>query len=483
MEWGRNLSKEANVRTCFAQQPMPTFDWRNVARVSIDMLPDLALLKIFYFYVDEEEIEAWQTLVHVCRNWRIVVFGSPHRLGLRLCCSTSTPVRETLDVWPPLPIVITGEDDEKWGVDNIIAAVEHNDRICELELWLSSSSQMEEVFAAMQQPFPTLARLELQPIGKTVPIVPASFLGGSAPRLRSLCLGYISFPGLSKLLLSATNLVHLDLRNIPRSGYISPEAMVTSLSILTRLEDLCIGFGSIHSRPDQKSRRPSTRTLLPVLTKLWLKGASEYLEDFIARIDAPRLDNLTTLFFNQLIFDTPTLAEFTSRTPKFRGHDEARVVFSYGYVSVIFPQTSDGTLEMAILRKRSDWQLWSLTQICDSSFPQALLMVEHLYIQDRIPQIFWQDDIESSHWLELLHAFTAVKELYLSQELVPRIAPFLQELVGERVTEVLPALQALFLEEPLPSGPVQEAIGKFVAARQLAGHPIAVSCWKDEEDV
>jgi hypothetical protein len=42
---------------------------------------------------------------------------------------------------------------------------------------------------------------------------------------------------------------------------------------------------------------------------------------------------------------------------------------------------------------------------------------------------------------------------------------------------VLPALQALFLEEPLPSGPVLEIIRKFVAARQLAGHPVAVSRW------
>ena len=93
-------------------------------------------------------------------------------------------------------------------------------------------------------------------------------------------------------------------------------------------------------------------------------------------------------------------------------------------------------------------------------------------------QLHWQDDIENSQWLELLHPFTAVKDLYISQEFTPRIAPALQELVGERVTEVLPALQTLFLEEPLPSGPVQETIGQFVAARQLAGHPIAVSRWE-----
>ena len=105
--------------------------------------------------------------------------------------------------------------------------------------------------------------------------------------------------------------------------------------------------------------------------------------------------------------------------------------------------------------------------------------MEYLVIvEDRSWRPRWQDDIESSQWLELLHPFTSVKALYLSWEFVPRIAPTLQELVGERVVEVLPALQGLFIEELLPPGPVQEAIGKFVAARQLAGHPIAISRWE-----
>jgi hypothetical protein len=465
-----------------------TVDWCNVARVTIDVLPDVALLEIFHFYVDaeriyyEEQIEAWQTLVHVCRNWRIVVFGSPHRLGLRLRCSTSTPVTEMLDVWPPLPIVIIAKDDEKWGMDNIFAALKHNDRICELELLFVANSQMEGVLAAMPQPFPQLARLELGPnlYKKKAATVPASFLGGSAPRLRALRLTSISFPGLQKLLLSATHLVRLELRSIPHSGYIAPDAMVTSLSILTRLENLRIGFASPRSTPKQRSRCPPTRTLLPVLTELWFRATGKYFEDFVAQINAPLLGDFTTFFFDQVMFSTPQLGEFISRTPKFKEYDKARVVFSYGHASVILPRTSDGTLKLGILRKRCEWQLSFLAQICSMSFPHAFLTVEHLYIQGDFPQYYWQDGIESSHWLDLLRPYTAVKDLYLSQKLVPHIAPVLQQLVGERVTEVLPALQALFLdsEEPLPSGPVLEGIEQFVAARQLAGHPIAVSCWK-----
>ena len=45
------------------------------------------------------------------------------------------------------------------------------------------------------------------------------------------------------------------------------------------------------------------------------------------------------------------------------------------------------------------------------------------------------------------------------------------------MTEVLPALETLFLDDRFPAGPKQEAFGQFVAARRLAGHPIAVSQW------
>jgi hypothetical protein len=98
------------------------------------MLPDDVLLEIFNSYVDEDVygdfeeqiIEEWVTLAHVCRRWRSVVFQSPHRLNLRLLCTPQTPARDTLDVWPPLPLIVRDSvdviDDETPGVDNIIAA-------------------------------------------------------------------------------------------------------------------------------------------------------------------------------------------------------------------------------------------------------------------------------------------------------------------------------------------------------------------------
>jgi hypothetical protein len=89
--------------------------------VTIDILPEDVLLEIFVLYVDPtrkyDGLEAWRTLVHVCRKWRNVVLESPLRLNLRIRCPTKR-VREKLDIWPDLPIVLVqnGEDlQKKWG--------------------------------------------------------------------------------------------------------------------------------------------------------------------------------------------------------------------------------------------------------------------------------------------------------------------------------------------------------------------------------
>ncbi len=70
-------------------------------------------------------------------------------------------------------------------------------------------------------------------------------------------------------------------------------------------------------------------------------------------------------------------------------------------------------------------------------------------------------------WLHLLRPFTATEYMYLFQGLGERVAPALQELTGAGATEVLPVLRNIFVERLDSLGAVQEAIGQFVAARQL----------------
>jgi hypothetical protein len=286
-----------------------------------------------------------------------------------------------LNIWPLLPIVVVW--DEYGGTmygDNIIAALEHNNRICQLDLFDTIlGSQLEDILAAMRKPFPELTCLQLKTLGAQT--IPDSFLGGSAPRLQRLVLERVPFPGLPKLLLSATHLVNLELWRIPPSGYISPDVMATCLSVLTRLESLVIGFDTPLPPFNQKSQ-PSlhTHTHLPVLTRMLFFGVAEYLEDFVARIDAPLLDKLEINFNPRRIqiFHTPQLTQFISRTPNLKAQSEVHII-SDSDIMVKLPPTFDGELELTVPIGLPDWQLRFLVQICGSSLPQTLVTtVEHL---------------------------------------------------------------------------------------------------------
>ena len=466
--------------------------------VAIDVLPDDVLLRIFYFYVlnyrpldepifdifnSKREIESWQSLVHVCRRWRYLVFGSPRHLNLRLFCIPGRSARKSLDVWPALPLLIRCDELEtETSTDDAIAELEYSDRIHQISLSRLTTSHIETLCMAMQVPFPELELLALSFRTLCGPVLPDSFLGGSAPRLRYLSLNAIPFPALPNLLLSATNLVKLWLLSIPHSGYISPEAMAACLSMLTNLEIFGLDFESPQSCPDQETRYPPppTRSVLPALSSFLFKGVNEYLEDLVSRTDAPQLYELSISLFNDIHFDTPELNQFINRTPILGAYDEAHLIF-YSHQAQVelssHQQPHHKMVNVLILCQVPNWQLSSLAQICNLSL-HLLLTMENLYIHERLDSPSdWNDDIENSEWLDLLLPFAAVKNLYLSEKFATHIAPALQELTGGRTTEVLPALQNVLLEGFKPSEPVQEGIARFISARQLTNHTIDVSLW------
>jgi hypothetical protein len=384
-----------------------------------------------------------------------------------------------LDIWPALPIVISVISPlPVSGETNIISALQKHNRVCTINISGVPNPLLKE-FAAMQEPFPALTGLWLLSDDKNVPVLPDSFLGGSAPRLRSLVLYRIPFPALPKLLLSTHDLVTLHLWFIPRSGYISSSAMATALSTLTSLQSLDLRFRSPRSQADRASRRPPplTPVALPLLTKFWFKGDSEYLEDIVSRIESPLLSDSDITFFNQVIFNTPLLRPFISRTATFMEAYRADIsCYDNAVRFSLYSRNGTGVnteVGLYISCKPLDWQISSLAQVCNTSFP-PLPTLERLDIdieKDRNSLLEWQDDMEDTQWLELLRPFTSVKDLRLSKGSVPFIAPALQELSEERVTEVLPELQNLFTGRTR-SVPVKKAIRKFIAARQLAGCPV-----------
>jgi hypothetical protein len=454
----------------------------------IDVLYDDVLLEIFDYHITGDRYQttikatkAWQSLVHVCRRWRSLVFGSPRRLNLRLVCTAGTPAREILDVWPALPLFVDGVI-YSTSVDNIVDALGHSDRVCGIHLRtrITGSLPWDKVLAAMQVPFPALTGLLLLcHRDETAPIIPDTFMGGSAPRLRYLKLDRIPFPGLPNLLLSATHLVNLDLSDISLSGYISPEGMATCLSGLTSLDHLTISLEFYYSR-SRRRPPPMTRSILPSLTWFWFKGAGEYLDDLVARIDAPRLSYLFLTFpLDQMNFDTPHLVQFISRTPRFQEPNEAHVTLDLdAEVKLLCPSDAGDHARLCVQISYEDLEAdlgpSSIAQVCAMCLP-PLPTVENLRLgvfnESLYSELEWKENVENNQWLELLRPFTGVKNFYLSEEFQSDMASALQELIGGRTTEVLPFLQNIFLARFEPS---QEAIEQFVAARRLSGHLIAV---------
>ena len=464
-------------------------------RANIDALPDNVLLETFEFYLgkdvpddieDDHNYDEWQTLVHVCRRWRCIVFASPRRLDLKLYCTRQRSINsKTLEIWPALPIVVIAKHMEsKEEVTNIVTALSHHDRVCKIYFYHQNfQDSLLKEFAAIDKPFLALTTLELSSFSQNLPVLPDSFLGGSAPRLQSLGLFGIPYPSIGKLLSSTTNLVQLFLWNIPHSGYIAPETIVPYLSMLPRLESLELGFQHPRSLDHRASRHPPplTRVVFPNLTYLHFSGDIEYLEDILSQIETPILNQSEFYFFNQLVFDTPLLGHFMRRTEIFMTAHAALVEFSSSTVMVrlsgreeMANSNDKETLQLKISCKPLDWQLSALAQVLNS-FLSSLPTLESLQIT--VSREDWQGEIEVIQWREFLHPFTSVKEMTLIVENSVRlVAPALQELAGEGATEVLPTLQDLFLRTNgwQPSGPVKEAIEQFIAIGQLDGHPVTV---------
>jgi hypothetical protein len=118
-----------------------------------------------------------------------------------------------------------------------------------------------------------------------------------------------------------------------------------------------------------------------------------------------------------------------------------------------------------------DWQLSSLAQLYNSALsPLPTLKI----LEIRNHRKYCQDDMEIIQWLELLHLFPSVKDIVISEKTFQLLAPALDELAGDSVMEVLPALQNIFLQGRQPSEPDKKAIGRLVTMRQLSDCPVTV---------
>ena len=461
---------------------------------TINTLPDDVLLEVFNSYRQihqdpEDHPWNWCTLTQVCQRWRNVVLASPRRLDLCLLCTHKTPVRRSLDQWPSLPIVIRycaslqfkppSPEDE----DNVIAALEHHNRVRGIQLAVTSSL-LGKIVKLMQVSFPRLTSLSLW-LDKgrsncTVPNLPNSFLGGYAPLLRDLSLIGIPFPDLPGLLSTTKGLTSLRLLEVPDTGYITPRAMATCLSMLTNLAIFCLEFRFPTRHPDYEREDSDplplnrNRAILQTLTHFNFRGPSDYLEDLLARVDAPSLDHVDITFFNQLIFRVPHLSHFIGRMEMLKSAKVAEMESSFGSgVSIKLDQASAGATQGTVGHPLSlciscgvlDWQISSMAEICHQS--SVFSRVEHLDVRADYLRLGYQWEDESIPWVELFRSFTSVETLSISGELCQHVAHALEVVV---VAEVLPELRVLHFECSRKSASVEN----YVAVREKFDRPVHV---------
>ncbi|KAI0246844.1 caspase domain-containing protein [Lactifluus subvellereus] len=414
---------------------------------AIERLPDEVLLKIFNFdrhTLSQDLPWEWHRLVHVCRRWRYIIFDSPRSLDLQLFCTYGTPVKDKLDCWPVLPIVMRYAGlssltlpEAAGDEDNIIAALQHPNRICTIQLAVTTPL-LERLATLAQDPLPVLQHLELSTQTETGLILPSECFGGPSPHLRVLRLARIAFPALQRLLLSAEDLVSLKLEALPSSGYTSPEDLINCLPVMTRLETLHLHFNFRISRfiAGGNISAPQRRLALPSLEDFSFHGASEYLECLLSGIDAPVLKNIDIAFFNQAtIFHTPQLLQFVCRTETQRCHDEAKVYCSRDDISITL--TRQGAPHCMGLRVRCmslDWQLSCMAEICDN-LSLIISDVRDLHIDASSPLSGGQGDMDPVPLLNLFHPFGNVVRLFLTEKVAWHVKYALKQAIA---TDVLP---------------------------------------------
>jgi hypothetical protein len=406
-------------------------------------------------------------------------------MGVHIECTNGSPIVDTLDHFPPLPLflnyitrrerhsrsILTKQDEL-----GIYHALRLHDRVRHLYLCLPPSV-LHKVLVLMDQHFPMLEYLSLSFEAKnTITLtLPKAFL---APNLRHLALTSITPQRRLHVLTSTVSLVRLELGNIQTSSYFRPRVLVARLSSLPQLEILYIEFSVPIPRPSTEREligEPGAPVTLPSLTNLRFKGVSAYLESLVAQIQAPRLVRLDITLFNQIAFALPYLSHLISTMEAFKLSDAA-VNFGHKEFSVTMaPHDSAwfdvGPFFLRVMCEQLDWQIDCAAQICNALIP-ALSSVErftlHCYFTDTPKE--WKDgEIDSTMWHELLRSFAALKDLHIYHGLLAELSLALQLDEAWSDPEYLPNLRSITARD--------NQFSSFIDIRQVLGRPVQFFKW------
>ncbi|KAH8989344.1 hypothetical protein EDB86DRAFT_3197487 [Lactarius hatsudake] len=233
------------------------------------------------------------------------------------------------------------------------------------------------------------------------------------------------------------------------------------------------------------------RVILPALTVFHYRGCCEYLEDFLAQIDAPQLDNPAIEYFVQEIQATQ-LSRFIDHTKnlrldKFR-HTEVTFFHEETYVEFSYPQGGRCQAPLSLKILGQVWlgrQVPCLVQVLGQLVP----MFSNLNHLDAHGDHVHPQEMDITNWLPFFHLFPAVKMLHLSRGVAASIASALEDTADleETLTNMLPALCLTWLDKAADDKDEDEdhnepvgSIEQFLFLRQLSGCPVTVVDTKDE---
>ncbi|KAI9464516.1 hypothetical protein BJY52DRAFT_1249588, partial [Lactarius psammicola] len=168
--------------------------------------------------------------------------------------------------------------------------------------------------------------------------------------------------------------------------------------------------------------------------------------------------------------DTSQLGRFIERIEMQTSLSRADVQTSAHAISICLSKPGAPTrLDLQISCEQLDWQLSSMTQICNH-FSPFLFRVESLGIF-MTQHSTGQDDTVREQWVELIRAFGGAKEFRVAGELATDILHTLCPTDGGPT--MLPSLRTFGVPELTQThGPLWEAVQSFFTSRQRSDRPV-----------
>jgi len=261
--------------------------------------------------------------------------------------------------------------------------------------------------------------------------------------------------------------------------------MVACLATLPRLEVFAITFQDASLRPGRISPPPARRSVIPALTKFTFQGAFQYLEDFVARIDTPRLERVSIIYLDQPDdFQVTQLPDFVDRSigPELAPSRRAHVRFQFDEVTFTLSRDYEtyqgwGRRFVATTISHEEFDSPHVSDVAQvlSQFSAALCTVVHLELDAQFDGSAHSDRAYDVDWLHLLRQFLAMRTLHVSMELAGPVSLALEGITAEMVNEVLPSLGLICLE-----GEPASFLESILAIRESSDHPITVVRTTDE---